>query len=143
AIINHPYIIDEIVENFAQMNFSLPHLKMLQEKIMEYYEKYLTIGDRKAYLDHMFPLQKDVDDFSDNAEMHAKFIGKSSSDKKVIDGWRELYKKYSTNPMMIKDLQNAAIKLGSTFSDNDWLRLRALKKEFLSTINCAELKQEK
>jgi hypothetical protein len=143
TVINHPYIMDEVVENFAQMDCVAPGLKVLQKKVMEYYGQYLADGDRDMYFNRILLLQKDVADFSDNIGMHAKFAEKNSSEKEAIDGWQELYRKYSTDSTMIKDLQNAATRLESTFSDNDWMRLKALKKEIFSTVNGMGTKREK
>ncbi|MDR3155535.1 MAG: DNA primase [Holosporaceae bacterium] len=143
TIINHPYIIDEVIENFAQINFATADLRTQQGKIMECYGKYLANGDRKTYFEHMLILQNNIADFSRNIEIHAKFIGKNSPEEEVINGWHELFRKYSTDLVMIEDLQNATARLKSTFSDNDWLRLKALRKEFFSTTNGIETKREK
>lgn len=73
-----------------------------------------------------------MSDFANDIELHANFISKKASDEQAIDGWNKFYDKYFSDPIITEDLQNASSSLKFSFSDDDWQRLKALKKESLS-----------
>jgi hypothetical protein len=65
-------------------------------------------------------------------ELHAKFLSENASDDEAVEGWFRLMNKYYAEPMIAVDLQMAASSLESSFSENDWRRLKALKQEAIS-----------
>ena len=131
AIINHPYILDKVVENFAKIEFSLDAMREIKNIILDFYGKYFIMGENEKYSKAIANLEKEVADFAESVELHAKFVGKKVADEEVIDGWNKLCEKYFADPVIAEDLQKASSSLKFSFSDDDWQRLKALKKESL------------
>lgn len=128
TLINHPYIIDKVVEDFVKLEFENTELMVLKEKIMKIYTDF-SVDDTKKFLETMLQLQNIVDrDFKD-VRMHASFVDRSVDDEVAMKEWQGLLKKYLSVPLLNKDLENASANF--VFSEESWLRLKALKNEAL------------
>ncbi len=132
TIINHPYILDKVIESFAKIEFSIEVRQKIKNKILDFYGKYFVNGEHDKYIEVVKSLEKEVTDFANDIELHANFVGKNADDEDVIDGWNKFYEEYFSGPIIAEDLQSASSSLKFSFSDDDWQRLKALKKESLS-----------
>ena len=129
TLINHPYIIGKVMEDFIKLEFENIEMRVLKEKILENYTNFF-VNDSLNFSESMLQLQNIADrDFKD-VGMHARFVGRSVDDEEAVVGWLELLRKYLSRPLIVKDLKKAAS--GFVFSEDSWQRLRALKNEILN-----------
>ncbi|MDR1334132.1 MAG: DNA primase [Holosporaceae bacterium] len=131
TLLNHPYIIDRVVESFIKLEFTNLLMQTLKGRILECYESYLG-GEEKKYVDSIVALKNDFRTDLKNVELHASFAGEKANDDEALDGWFKMIDKYYSEPIIAADLQTAASSLKSTFSESDWQRLKALKQEIIS-----------
>lgn len=132
TIINHPYIIDRVIEDFTKLEFTSSAMIKLKEEILRIYDVYHMAGKVEEGNRVISELEKDISDVEKDIEIHAKFVGKNeSSEDKILSGWNSFFEKYLSVPMITEDLHKASISLQSTFSESDWQRLKALKNSTL------------
>jgi DNA primase len=127
TIINHPYIMDKVVENFVKIEFEDFHMRELKKRILGCYNEYLVNNDSAEYFAAMKGMEMDTNDVT----LHAGFARSNVSDKEAAEGWLKLWDRYNMDPLIMADLQTASSNLKSTFSENDWQRLKALKREVI------------
>lgn len=127
TIINHPYIIDMVIEDFVKLEMKNAETRRLQEKIIGFYESY--IKDKKGYEQKIQSLKKEIKAMEDEVVLHAKFASENSSDEIALEGWNNAMNSFLAQPVLTRDLQSAVSSLESSFSEDDWLRLKALKRE--------------
>ncbi|MDR3179844.1 MAG: DNA primase [Holosporaceae bacterium] len=130
TLLNHPYIIDRIVEHLVKLELSNSDMHNLKNTILEYYDMYYLKEEQKKYAESVSALTQKLDDIK-AIELHAPFSNKNTTDDEAIKGWYDVCNRYSFDPALKADLQNATTRLESTFSYDDWQRLKALKKETL------------
>jgi len=129
TLINHPYIIDRVMEDFVKLEFENTEMRVLKEKILENYTNFFEDGSPN-FLESMLQLQDVVGRDFKYVEMHARFADKDADGEEAVSGWSELLKKYLSRPLITKDLQKAADDF--EFSEDSWQRLKALKNEMLN-----------
>lgn len=127
TIINHPYIIDMVIEDFVKLEMKGSQAKELQKKIINFYE--LIVNDKAEYEKKMQSLKKEILEMEDEVILHAKFASENSPDSVALEGWNNAMNSFLARPVLTRDLQNATSSLESSFSEDDWLRLKALKRE--------------
>ncbi|MDR2158428.1 MAG: DNA primase [Holosporaceae bacterium] len=130
TIINHPYIMDRIIESFVKLEFNDSKMQNLKSRLLNCYENYLN-GDVEKYVAGIALLKSESAADIKDVELHAKFAAADVSDEEAAEGWFNLANKYSADHLIAADLQTAASSLKSTFSENDWQRLKALKHEII------------
>ncbi|MDR1983041.1 MAG: DNA primase [Holosporaceae bacterium] len=131
TIINHPYIISKVIESFVNLEFNNFQMKKLKERILNCYDIYLS-GSADKYESTIAELKSDAVAYLMDIELHARFSNENATDDEAVEGWFRLMDKYHTEPMVTADLQMAVSSLKSSFSENDWRRLKALKREAIS-----------
>ena len=131
TIINHPYILDRVIELFTNINFKIPITVNLKNSILECYTKFFINGRNEEYIYAIGELKKQIGNFVADIVLHADFVEENVSDEDAIDGWMKIYETYSLQPEVVKDLQNASSSLKLSFSESDWQRLKSLKTESL------------
>lgn len=127
TIVNHPYMIDRVIEDFVKLEMQGSKTKELQRKIIDFYE--LIARDKEEYVRKMHSLKDEVKVMESEVVLHAKFTSESSSDEVAFEGWSNAMNSFLAQPNLARDLQNAASSLECSFSEDDWQRLKALKKE--------------
>ncbi|MDR2681822.1 MAG: DNA primase [Holosporaceae bacterium] len=130
TLLNHPYIIDRIVEHLVKLDFSNSSMQELRNKILDYYDMYYLKDEQEKYAAQIGVLAQKLED-AKSVEMHAPFCSKNATDDDALKGWYAICNRYSSDPALKADLQNAASRLEFSFSYDDWQRLKALKKETL------------
>ena len=134
TIINHPYIIDRVAEDFAKLEFSSISMRKLGKRILEIYETYYVVGKNTEGNEEISKLEADIADIEKDVEIHAKFAGKNVvSEDEVLTEWNSFFEKYLSDPIVAEDLHKASVSLQSSFSESDWQRLKALKSSALLT----------
>ena len=134
TILNHPYILEKIMENFVELELRDFRMQKLKERILGCY--YRNSGDTEKYIAAITLLKNELTDDMVDAELHAKFSGENVSDEEAAKGWLKLMDRYCSEPLINADLQAAASSLESVFSEENWRRLKALKQEvILNRIN--------
>ncbi|MDR2781770.1 MAG: DNA primase [Holosporaceae bacterium] len=131
TILNHPHIIDKVIESLAKLEFRDFQMKVLKDRILDCYEDYLN-GNMEKYDEDILSIKNTVRMNLKNVELHASFSSEKASDDEAIDGWLKMIDRYYSEPIIAADLQTAASSLKSTFSERDWQRLKALKQEVIS-----------
>ena len=132
TIINHPYIIDRVIEDFTKLEFSSSAMIKLKEEILRIYDTYHMAGEIEKGNEEISGLRKNISDIERDIEIHAKFLGKNgASEDEILSEWNSFFEKYLSEPMITEDLHKASISLQSTFSESDWQRLKALKNSTL------------
>ncbi len=129
ALINHPYVIDRFIESFTRMEFKNTYMNSLKKKIIDIYSNYFAEAEKTAYLDEIEKLRSNVQDLINEVVFYASFVAKKTSDNEVLDACNKLYERYLSDSEILLDLQNASSSLQSLFSEDNWQRLKALKKE--------------
>lgn len=127
TIVNHPYIIDIVIEDFVKLEMRNAETRKLQKKIVGFYE--LITKDKKKYEQKMLSLKSEIKSMENDVILHAKFASENSSDEIALEGWNNAMNSFSARPVLTRDLQSAVSSLKSSFSEDDWLRLKALKRE--------------
>ncbi|MBO4405590.1 MAG: DNA primase [Alphaproteobacteria bacterium] len=129
TLLNHPYIIDRVMEDFVKLEFENTEVRGLKEKILRNYADFAEEIPQR-FIESMVQLQDAVsEDFKDVA-MHASFADKNVDDNCAFTGWSGLLKKYLSEPLLVRDLQKASSDF--VFSEDSWQRLKALKNEVLN-----------
>lgn len=132
TIINHPYIIDKVVEDFSKIEFSNVYMKKLGKQILEIYQTYYVAGKNTEGDERIRKLEADIADIEKDVEIHARFAGKKAvSEDEVLAEWNSFFEKYLSDPIIAEDLHKASVSLQSNFSESDWQRLKALKMQCL------------
>ena len=131
SVINHPYILDKIIESFTNIEFKLPIANDLKNRILDCYTRYFLNEKFEDYCNSVKELKKQIESSVSDIILHAGFIDENEPDESVTEGWKKIYEQYSFKPEVDKDLQNASSSLKSSFSESDWERLKSLKKESL------------
>ncbi|MDR2794534.1 MAG: DNA primase [Holosporaceae bacterium] len=130
TLLNHPYIIDKVVEHLVKLELNNSDMHNLKNIILDYYDMCYLKNEHKQYAELVSALAQKLDDIK-TVELHAPFSNKNAGDDEAIKGWYNACNRHSSDPALKVDLQNAATRLESTFSYDDWKRLKALKKETL------------
>ncbi|MDR3187253.1 MAG: DNA primase, partial [Holosporaceae bacterium] len=120
TIINHPYIMDKVVENFVRIEYGDFRMRELKKRILDCYNEYLANNDSTEYLAAMRGMKMDTNDVA----LHAGFSLSDASDDEAVEGWMKLWGRYNMDPLIMTDLQSASSNLKSSFSEDDWQRLR-------------------
>lgn len=129
TLINHPYIIDRVAEDFVKLEFENVEMKVLKEKILRNYTDFAEENPQK-FAESMVQLQDVVGrDFGD-VVVHASFVDKSVVDDVAFAEWSELLKRYLSEPMLVRDLKKVSSNF--VFSEDNWQKLKALKSEVLN-----------
>ncbi|MDR2268326.1 MAG: toprim domain-containing protein, partial [Holosporaceae bacterium] len=131
TLINHPHIIDRVVEDLVKLEFKDAIMGNLKSNMLEYYGTHYLNGESEKYAMLVQNLMEVLKEPLRDIELHANFIGVDASDDEALAGWRRTYGKYYSDFGIREDLQNAAHRLESSFTESDWQRLKALKKEVL------------
>jgi len=129
TVINHPYIIDVIIESLVSLELKNFEMQKIKEKILDCYHNYYLTGELDKYNEIMLQLRNDMTEDMKEVVLHAAFSGEESTAEDAVSGWLELINRYSSQQIVSEDLQRASSNLKSTFSEEDWRRLKALKKE--------------
>jgi DNA primase len=129
TLINHPYIIGKVMEDFMKLEFGNAEIRVLKERILRTYMDF-SEKDSSKFMKSMLDLQDIVDQRFEDIEAHADFIDRGVSDDVAIKGWSKLLRRYLSDPLLDEDLQKVSNNF--VFSENDWQRLRTLKNEVLS-----------
>lgn len=131
SLINHPYILDRVIESFTNINFRFPETRKLKSELLECYTKFFVNNKSEEFRTAMEKLKTKIAESLDEIIIHANFVDENVNDDDVFEGWTKVYEQYSLRPEVKKDLQNASSSLKSSFSESDWQRLKSLKKESL------------
>ena len=135
TVVNHPYIIDRLIETLVSLDFTHEPRKKVKEKILDAYNDYFTIGEKEKYAMEIEKLRSDISDFAKNITQYASFASEKSSDDDAAHGCLDTCERFLSDSAIAEDLQYASNSLKSSFSDDDWRRLKALKKEVLLKKN--------
>lgn len=130
TVLNHPYIIDNILENFVNVECENFNMQRLKEEILSCYEA--CNGNTEEFCKTIEKIRSDNAGIDSDIVLHAKFANKNAPDDEASQGWISLWERYVSIPSIAADLQKAASSLKSSFSEMDWQRLKALKKEAVS-----------
>ncbi|MBE6447103.1 MAG: DNA primase [Alphaproteobacteria bacterium] len=130
TLINHPYIMDRVVESFVKLEFSNERMQVIKNRIIQSYEDYGVENGEKFASEIGQLLHDQFDEFTD-IKFEAAFSNPEASEEDALSGWNHLIKKYLTDPRVQEDLQNASARLKYSFSEDDWQRLKALKTEII------------
>lgn len=128
TIINHPYIIDQVVEDFAKIEFHDFRMKKMRDKILKSYYAYAS-ESKQMFVDQLAELKKSSEDDFKEASLHASFVDMAASDEEAANGWFKLLSEYLYKPSLDQDLQKTLSDFN--FSESNWQKLKALKKEAL------------
>ncbi|MDR0677832.1 MAG: DNA primase [Holosporaceae bacterium] len=123
TILNHPHIINKVIESFVKLEFGDLQMQQFKKRILDCYNSGSGISELKNEISSQTIKE---------ATLHAGFAETTASDEEAIAGWAQLMEKYCTEPNIIKDLQNAASELKLSFSKSEWQRLKTLKQEAIS-----------
>lgn len=129
TLINHPYIIDRVAEDFVKLEFENTEMKALKEKILKNYTDFAGENPQK-FVESMVQLQDVASKNFGDVLMHASFADKNVADDTALAGWSELLKRHLSEPLLNKDLQKASSNF--VFSEDNWQKLKALKSEVLN-----------
>ncbi|MBO7454036.1 MAG: DNA primase [Alphaproteobacteria bacterium] len=129
TLINHPYIIDRVAEDFIKLEFENTEMKVLKDKILKNYTDFAEENPQR-FVESMVQLQSITDKNFEDVLMHANFADKNVSDDTAFAGWSELLKRHLSEPLLDRDLQKASSNF--VFSEDNWQKLKALKSEVLN-----------
>lgn len=139
TIINHPYIIDRIIESLAEIEFTSQWAQKMKKEIMRIYDQFYIAGESQEGAEAIEELSKNIAPIEREIEIHAKFVGKFEKngvpEEDVLSGWYAFFEKRRSTPAMAEDLHAASVSLQSSFSENDWQRFKALKNSVLRARN--------
>ena len=129
TLINHPYIIDRVAEDFIKLEFGNTEMKVLKEKILKNYTDFAEENPQK-FVESMVQLQSIIGKNFEDVLMHAGFADRNVTDDVAFAGWSELLKRHLSEPLLDRDLQKASSNF--VFSEDNWQKLKTLKNEVLN-----------
>ncbi len=129
TLLNHPYIIDKVMEDFVKLEFENTEMRILKDKILKNYADFAEIDSQK-FMESVTQLQDTVSSDFKDVIMHAGFVDKNATDDEALSGWSEILKRHLSEPLLDRDLQKASANF--VFSEDSWQRLKTLKNEVLN-----------
>jgi hypothetical protein len=132
TLINHPNILDIVIEKFVAIDFQSKQMVILKKKLLEAYEGFFLEKEMASYVAAVEKLAQDFENVFCGIEVHAGFSCRNATPEEATSGWLSVCEKYCALICTNADLQNASNRLQFTFSYNDWQRLKALKEEVLT-----------
>lgn len=127
TLINHPYVIDKFIESFTKMAFHNTYANKLKCKIIDIYSSYFS--EEKTFLNEIMKVRENEHDLINEVTSYATFSSEKTDDNEAFEVCNKIYEKYLSDSEMSVDLQNASSSLKFLFSEDNWQRLKALKKE--------------
>lgn len=124
TLLEHPYIINNVIEKFVEFNFSDPTMEKIKDKMLEVYNNFY---DKSNFVEKIEEI-KNLGILEDD-KLTVSLTQKILDDNKIQEAWLAAFEEYFNMPNMRDDLQKAASSLKSTFSHDDWQKFKALKKE--------------
>ncbi|MDR2724176.1 MAG: DNA primase [Holosporaceae bacterium] len=130
TILNHPYILESIMENFIELEFSNFRMRELKKHILDCYNH--NRSKMEEYIAAIALLKNELAVDIKDVELYAKFSCESVSDEEATTSLSKLMDRYCSEPIVYADLQEATSSLKSSFSKDNWQRLKALKQEIIA-----------
>lgn len=123
TIINHPNILDSVIERFIALKFQDSSYSWMQKEIIEEYEKNNDIENivKKIYNKGVF----------DRADLQTGFLNKNASDEEALEGWTNILDKYIEFTSGKSELYDIVNGLEKNLSYSDWQRFKAVKSALL------------
>lgn len=123
TIINHPNILDSVIESFISLDFQNSSYSWIQKEIIKEYEKNNNIENviKKIYNKGVFM----------QANLRTGFWNKNSSDENALEGWTNTLDKYIKFTSGKSELGDIVSELEKSLSYSDWQRFKAVKSALL------------
>lgn len=121
TIINHPNILDNVIEKFVELDFKTSSYNKLKEEIIN---AYTEKNDLEKTIEKIYNENRHLLEY---VKLHAGFSGRSSSHEEAVDGWMKVCNEYIAITSGKDELCTIVSDLEKSFSYDDWKRLKALK----------------
>ena len=123
TIVNHPKILDKIIEDFIELDFQNSAYSWVQKEIINCHEKGKDFSNIVNRTEISFKY----------VVLHAKFADVSTSDESALEGWVDIFNKYKKLTGGQNELSGISDSLEKSFSYEDWQRLKNLKNAILKS----------
>lgn len=128
TIINHPYILHQIEENFLSLEIDAGELQQLRDDIVDYFHnsesckapELLENLSTKSYADLL------TDVLSPNTYMHASFSRPQTMNEHATKGWNEVYMVHMQCDNLTNELFVSQQNVTKDMTPSHWLRHKAL-----------------
>ncbi len=130
-LLKYPYIINSVIEDLVKCEFRNARARNLKEKILNYYNE-VGYKEFDKFIEYMNLIFNENIGIFTSIDSYSKLIEESISSDKIAVVWNKLFFKYLSITKMNNDLQKAEDSLKYSFSEDDWQRFKALKKEIIS-----------
>lgn len=130
TLINHPKLVDEVLDKLLVLEFDDPVLEGILEILVDSTasedvtcnELRRSIADDSRFDDFV----KQLD--SGELAVHASFISKGVGDQTAISGWHEVWHAIQIKPEVKNDIASAVLDMKASFDIESWERLKQLKQ---------------
>lgn len=125
TIINHPTLLNEIVEQFAVIEFERKEWADLKQYLLENFhedDKSLKLALQTKGFGSILREMLDK-----NLYIHAPFASEETDPTVALARWKELWHRAVYQELMKKDLQNSTENMKTSFDQKAWEKLKALK----------------
>lgn len=130
TLVNHPYIIDVLLEDLVKIEFKDKTLQNIIREITNCYQQ----SSESSFSTFIEDVRNDIKKMTDDVIVFARFAGVDSSDEDALDGARELLRMLHMRPSIKQELRAVSQSLETTLSASDWEKLKSLKKEEMKSL---------
>jgi len=125
TIVNHPHIIESVIERFVAMDFHNSSYAWIKSALIKDYEENNNIDQtiEKLYNEYQV-LFKYI-------ELHAPFAKRVANNEEALNGWNETYSGYVLLLAEGREISSLQESLEKSFSYDDWERLKRVKRALL------------
>lgn len=127
-VINHPYLLEGVFEEFVGFSFSVPILESIRTCVVEYLENNHPL-DAVSLKTHLYTQGYGPDLealLKPDLYVHARFASPESSPEDALEGWKEVYTRMIKTPQASQDLLLTRQALAQNMDQETWNRLKML-----------------
>lgn len=133
-LLNHPHLLDEVVEEVAQLDIQDPELINLRNHILTFVvacsEGREDINEIKRYLNTKGCTDVLNKILSSETYLHASFAKETANFKEAREGFYEIYQRFQHKIIKEKDLSQIQNALQEELTTSTWEKLKELQKLF-------------
>lgn len=129
SVIVRPHILSSIIEDFVKVDFKSTEMSRLKDDVLRAYEESYMNGKLDEYTNCLLGLKEKINLCVMDSHLYTIFSDDNLDDDTAIETWNSMYSHHYTSKEINNDLQMASFALKSSFSDDNWQKLKALKQE--------------
>ena len=141
TLINHPKLVDDVLDKLLELDFADTALTKLREILVDSAELEDVTCNKLRHIISDDPVLSDFIEQLDAGQLyvHASFVKQQTDDQTALSGWQEVWHAIHIQPEVKNDIASAVRDLKASFDADSWERLRQLKQGEAMTSQAADL----